>query len=177
MSRLSRRQLLVVLGTAAGAAVLGVVLVMALTPGALQQADLNLPDGAPVAWAVSMLCGHSQSRMAGPSVMLALSKAAAVRGWRVVLLGSTPSVQRELSLRLRALYPSLQLVGGVVPPFRDLDDSEEARILAKLRDMRPDLVFVSLGAPKQEKWMLRHQSDLGCYMVGVGAAQGSDWIL
>jgi N-acetylglucosaminyldiphosphoundecaprenol N-acetyl-beta-D-mannosaminyltransferase len=137
---------------------------------ALREADINLPDGAPVAWAVSRFLGRRQERMPGPTVMLHVLKTAAASGWRVALYGSTLAVQDELVRRLRREYPALQVAATISPPFRELTPKEESDVLHDLRASRPDILLVSLGAPRQEKWMHGHRSQMDCTIIGVGAA-------
>lgn len=137
---------------------------------ALRHADVCLPDGAPIAWAVSWLTRSPQSRLAGPDVMLEVLRHARERGYRVLLYGSTDETLERLRKRLRAAYPGLLLVDAISPPFRALTAAEEVVMCHRLRRARPDLVLVGLGAPKQELWMQAHRKELGALLLGVGAA-------
>jgi len=137
---------------------------------ALKEADVNLPDGAPVAWAVSQLARRRQPRLAGPSVMLMMLGRAQARGYRVLLYGSTDQVVGLLQKKLEARYPGLAIVDAISPPFRPLTDSEDAELCDRIRRARPDIVFVGLGAPRQEMWMRAHRDALDAVLVGVGAA-------
>jgi len=137
---------------------------------ALWQADVNLPDGAPVAWALSALYRHRQDRLAGPTAMVEILGLASRRGYRVLLFGSTPEIQRRLSSRIRMEFPGVMLAGCISPPFRRLSREEDAEVMRQVHEARPDVVLVSLGAPKQEVWMRQHAADLGVPAVGVGAA-------
>jgi len=137
---------------------------------ALRSADLTLPDGAPVAWGVSALGVRGQERVTGPSTMLSVLEAAERHGLRVLLYGSTDEILDVLSARLVARYPGLQLVGTISPPFRALTPDEDEHMIEKINDLRPDVTFVALGSPKQEKWMLAHRGRVRSVMFGVGAA-------
>lgn len=137
---------------------------------ALRGSDVNLPDGTPVAWAVSWLAHVRQPRLPGPDMMLEVLGRARERGYRVVLYGSTEATLERLQERLRAAYPGLAIVDAISPPFRDLTADEEAATNDRIRRARPDVLFVGLGAPKQEIWMQAHCRQLGTVLFGVGAA-------
>jgi N-acetylglucosaminyldiphosphoundecaprenol N-acetyl-beta-D-mannosaminyltransferase len=137
---------------------------------ALKTADVNLPDGAPVAWAVSRLAHRHQPRLAGPAIMLAMLGRAQAKGYRVLLYGSTDRVLQLLQDRLQARYPGLAVVDAISPPFRSLTDAEDADLRERIRRAKPDVVFVGLGAPRQEMWMLAHRDSFDAVLVGVGAA-------
>jgi N-acetylglucosaminyldiphosphoundecaprenol N-acetyl-beta-D-mannosaminyltransferase len=77
----------------------------------------------------------------------------------------------ELARRLRLRHPGLQIVGGHVPPFRALTPEEEDAVVADIERCRPDVVWVGIGVPKQEKWMARMRPRLSApVLIGVGAA-------
>jgi N-acetylglucosaminyldiphosphoundecaprenol N-acetyl-beta-D-mannosaminyltransferase len=137
---------------------------------ALCAADLNLPDGAPVAWTLSRLSGVRQERLAGPSVMLRLLELASDRGYKVLLYGSTPGIQAAVVSRIARDYPRVVVAGTISPPFRSLTDDEDRGICRRIRESSADLVLVSLGAPKQEIWMRDHRETLAIPLFGVGAA-------
>jgi N-acetylglucosaminyldiphosphoundecaprenol N-acetyl-beta-D-mannosaminyltransferase len=137
---------------------------------ALNNADFNFPDGAPVAWALGRIYGRPQRRMSGPSTMLEVLAHSESAGYRVLLYGSTPQVLALLENRIRAAFPKLDLAESISPPFRLPDESEDSRMCRRIRAQKPDVVLVALGAPKQEKWMFAHRDKLPCVMIGVGAA-------
>lgn len=137
---------------------------------ALSDADINLPDGAPVAWAVSLFTGQTQPRLAGPSVMLKVLEYADVHRHRVVFYGSTERVLEQLQTRVRADYPRAVIADAISPPFRSLSPGEEEALCSRIRVAKPAVVFVGLGEPKQEKWMYAHSGEIPALMIGVGAA-------
>jgi N-acetylglucosaminyldiphosphoundecaprenol N-acetyl-beta-D-mannosaminyltransferase len=136
----------------------------------LQDADMTTPDGMPVAWMMRRLGYDSQQRIAGPDLMWRYCAEAQQRGDRVFLYGSTPETLERLQLRMAADFPNLQLVGAHSPPFRELDPDEDAEIVRTIERSGANLVFVSLGCPKQEQWMHAHRGRIRAVMVGVGAA-------
>lgn len=137
---------------------------------ALADADLVAPDGAPVAWTLSIKGGQLQKRVDGPGMMLQLCKLAAAQGVRIGLLGSTPEVLEQLVLRLKRAHPALQIAYVHSPPFRTLSEEENAQVCEDIADVGVGLLFVGLGCPKQEAWMRAHKGRIPAVMLGVGAA-------
>ena len=152
----------------------------------LNRAAFNLPDGMPLSW-VGWLQGLRQmDRVSGPAFMLAMCRLSVERGYRIFLYGGEPGVAEELRESLQAKFPGLQVVGTYTPPFRSLNAEEEREFLAQVREARPDIVWVGLGAPKQERFMAQFVEQLQVpLMIGVGAAfdyhtgrirDCSDWV-
>lgn len=133
-------------------------------------AGLVTPDGMPLVW-LSRLGGHRHvERVYGPDLMLALC-ARAVGRYRHFLYGGGDGVAERLAARLRARIPGLALVGTETPPFRPLGAEEDAALVQRINAARPDIVWVGLGTPKQERWMSAHVEQLGASaLIGVGAA-------
>ncbi len=136
---------------------------------AVNQADLALPDGMPVAWVIR-LGRLPQSRIAGPDLMLAYLAQAARHGEPVFLMGSTEKTLARLHERLCATFPALKVAGMYSPPFGELNEHEDARIVARINESGAHVLFVGLGCPKQEKWMSEHRGSVKAVMLGVGAA-------
>jgi N-acetylglucosaminyldiphosphoundecaprenol N-acetyl-beta-D-mannosaminyltransferase len=139
---------------------------------ALRGSTLVVPDGMPVVWAANLLGERLRDRVYGPELMLRYSKHSAERGHRVWLYGGRDQgslVQLALSLRRR--HPGIQVVGGYSPPFRPLGEDEESAVARQINEARPDVLWVGIGVPKQEKWMARMRERLDVpVMCGVGAA-------
>jgi N-acetylglucosaminyldiphosphoundecaprenol N-acetyl-beta-D-mannosaminyltransferase len=139
---------------------------------ALREATLVVPDGMPLVWAANLLGEQLADRVYGPELMLRYSDRCAGRGHRVWLYGGRDQgslVQLALSMRRR--HPGIQIVGGYSPPFRPLDEAEEASLVEQINQARPDVLWVGIGVPKQEKWMARMRERLEVpVMCGVGAA-------
>lgn len=134
-------------------------------------ADMVTPDGMPLVW-LARLCGHGHvGRVYGPDLMQAAFAASRARGWRHFLYGGRPEVAERLEEVLRRSYPGVEIVGRHSPPFRPLTQAEECEDWRRINAARPDIVWVGLGAPKQERWMARSAAHLdGPVLVGVGAA-------
>ena len=93
------------------------------------------------------------------------------RGYRHFLYGGAEGVPELLADRLRERFPGLQVVGVYSPPFRPLTSEEDAALCRMVDDARPDIVWVGLSTPKQERWMAAHVGRLSApVLVGVGAA-------
>jgi N-acetylglucosaminyldiphosphoundecaprenol N-acetyl-beta-D-mannosaminyltransferase len=134
--------------------------------------DFTVPDGQPLVWALKLL-GHDLSdRVYGPELMERACARAARSGRRMYLYGGRSQgalVQLTRNLRLR--HPGLQIVGGHVPPFRELTAVEEDAVVTDIRRSGAEVVWVGIGVPKQEKWMAHMTGRLdGCMLLGVGAA-------
>jgi N-acetylglucosaminyldiphosphoundecaprenol N-acetyl-beta-D-mannosaminyltransferase len=136
----------------------------------IQQADMATPDGAPVAWMMRRLGYRDQMRINGPDLMFRYCAQAAQRDERIFLYGNTPETLETLQRRLLRAFPTLQIVGCYSPPFRALTPREDAEIVQRINDSGAGTVWVSLGCPKQERWMAAHRGQIHAVMVGVGAA-------
>jgi N-acetylglucosaminyldiphosphoundecaprenol N-acetyl-beta-D-mannosaminyltransferase len=137
----------------------------------LNATDIATSDGMPLAWAMRSLGIRHQPRVYGPDLMLALCEQAATLGHRIFLYGGRDEVLSVLRGNLIERFPGLQIVDAYSPPFRPLTLEEDRAIVRRIRDSQADIVFVGIGAPKQERWMVYHRDKLpGVIMLGVGAA-------
>jgi N-acetylglucosaminyldiphosphoundecaprenol N-acetyl-beta-D-mannosaminyltransferase len=139
---------------------------------ALSGATLVVPDGMPVIWAANLLGENLSDRVYGPELMLRFNDACAERGQRVWLYGGRDQgVLVKLALSMRQRHPGIKIVGGFSPPFRALSDEEESALAEQINTARPDVLWVGIGVPKQEKWMARMRDRLDVpVLCGVGAA-------
>ncbi len=138
---------------------------------ALNKSWLTVPDGMPVVWAARMLGGSIIDRVYGPNLMLQICETAEMFGFSVFLYGGKPQTLRKLKRSLLERFPHLKIAGAYSPPFRSLSPEEEEAIITMINTASPDILFVGLGAPKQEKWMAKHCRKAKVnVMVGVGAA-------
>lgn len=137
----------------------------------LNEALLTVPDGMPVVWAQRLLGGRRlPDRVYGPTLMLKLCDAAAARGLPVYLYGGRAGVPERVREVLTAARPKLVVAGTCSPPFGPREPAAEAADLARIRESGARLVFVGLGAPKQERWAARAARELPAVLVAVGAA-------
>ena len=134
-------------------------------------AGMVVPDGMPLVW-LGKLHGHSHmTRVYGPDLMLALCERSVERGYRHYLYGGAEGVPELLAERLRQRFPGIQIVGTYSPPFRPLTPEEDETIVQRINQSHPDIVWVGLSTPKQERWMAAHVGRVSApVLIGVGAA-------
>jgi N-acetylglucosaminyldiphosphoundecaprenol N-acetyl-beta-D-mannosaminyltransferase len=132
---------------------------------------LTVPDGMPLVWA-GRRAGFSQmDRVAGPDLLERVLAESAERGWTQYFYGGAEGVAEELARRFQDRHPALKVLGVECPPYRPLTDAEDAETVARMNEAAPDIVWVGLGAPKQERWMADHRDRLNAtVLIGVGAA-------
>lgn len=139
---------------------------------AYARASLVVPDGMPVVWASRLLRSPVKERVTGSDLMPRLCEIAAARKLKVFFVGGAPGVADRAAERLKHSYPGLVIAGTVCPRQGfEYEPANDAAIVKAIRESDADLVFVCLGAPKQELWMSGH---LACFekgvFIGVGAA-------
>jgi exopolysaccharide biosynthesis WecB/TagA/CpsF family protein len=132
---------------------------------------LTVPDGMPLVWAGQRAGFEEMDRVAGPDLLERVLAEAADRGWTQYFYGGAEGVAEELRERFQERHPALKVVGVECPPYRELTDAEDAETVARMNEARPDIVWIGLGAPKQERWMADHRDRLNAtILIGVGAA-------
>jgi N-acetylglucosaminyldiphosphoundecaprenol N-acetyl-beta-D-mannosaminyltransferase len=137
----------------------------------LNGAMINTPDGMPMSWVGWMNGFHAMDRVYGPDFMLALCKLSVKRGYRHFLLGGKPGVAPALQSTLQSRFPGLNVVGTYTPPFGPLTTEDEDFLFGLVWCAKPDIIWVGLSTPKQEKFMATYAGRLRApLMVGVGAA-------
>lgn len=137
----------------------------------LLASDMNTPDGAPVAWYMRMYGARKQQRVCGPDLMMQCCAALnSPESPSIFLYGSTDENLRSLTSILSRRFPQLKVAGHISPPFRALSENETNSIISQINASGAGLVWVSLGCPKQEKWMGANRLLISAVMVGVGAA-------
>jgi len=137
----------------------------------LNEAVLCLPDGMPTVWAGRIQRYRQMARVYGPDYMLELCRWSVSRGYRHFLYGGKPGVAKLLQVKLEEVLPGLQIVGTYTPPFGPLSDAQESELKELVADRKPDILWVGLSTPKQERFMAEHLCKLSVkLMAGVGAA-------
>jgi len=137
----------------------------------INHSTLNIPDGRPTVW-VGWLRGMFQMRqVTGPNLMLRLCALSAEKNYRHFFYGGNEGVADELKATLTRRFPGLNVVGTYCPPFRALNEQEEAELVRTVAETKPDFFWVGLSTPKQEKFMDQYHAKLDTkLMFGVGAA-------
>jgi N-acetylglucosaminyldiphosphoundecaprenol N-acetyl-beta-D-mannosaminyltransferase len=143
-----------------------------LLMGALREATLTVPDGVPVVWAANLLGERLRGRVYGPELMRRHCAHAAAHGQRVWLYGGhDDDALAALTANLGRDHPGLQIVGGHSPPHREPTAADDDEAVERINRDSPDVVWVGLGMPKQERWMARLRPRLEApVLCGVGAA-------
>lgn len=137
----------------------------------LNRALLVTPDGMPTVW-VGKAQGHRRmARVYGPDLMLELCRRSVKNGATHFLYGGNDGVAQDLAAKLRSRFPGIRIVGAYTPPFRPLNRDEEAALIEQVKAAQPDLFWVGLSTPKQERFMEAYLHRLDAkVMLGVGAA-------
>ena len=137
----------------------------------LNGAFLCTPDGMPMVWA-GRLAGHrDMRRVYGPDLMLDVCRWSETSGCKHFFYGGAEGVAELLAQKLKSRFPKMEIAGTFTPPFRPLNAAEEKQFSETIRAAQPDILWVGLSTPKQEKFMAKFLPKLDVtLMVGVGAA-------
>lgn len=143
---------------------------------ALNKADVALADGVGLVWAAGFLGLPKLTRATGRELFLELLKLANKSSFKIYLLGATPSVNGEVIKKIKRQFPRIEVKGEGGPVYDnnlsleiESDIKYHKDIIKHINDFRPDLLFVALGAPKQEKWINRYLPEIkvgGAMVVG-----------
>lgn len=132
-----------------------------------KNAAFVLPDGKPLSVYSRKHGFAGAERVTGPDLMLALFERD--NGLRHYFYGSTQQTLAMLGKKLSERYPALAVAGMVSPPFHRLSEAEDAKAVEEINASGADIIWVGLGAPKQENWMYDHRDRVNGVMIGVGA--------
>lgn len=136
----------------------------------LVDADLILCDGTPLIWMSKWLGDPLPERVAGSDLVPLLLDLAQEKGHRVFFLGGRDEVVAIAEDKIKERWPGLHIAGMYSPPFAPMDQMDHASICQRIREAKADILFVSFGCPKQEKWLAMNFRDAGVPVaIGVGA--------
>lgn len=137
----------------------------------VNKAGLITPDGMPLIW-LSKLYGHKHcERVYGPTLMLKLCKLAQFHKWKIFLLGGASRQNLLLIKKITQQFPKIIIVGSKETPTKQLKTKENNKILHQINNVKPHIVFVGLGCPYQELWMINNHHRINTnVLIGVGAA-------
>ena len=134
----------------------------------INAAQMVTADGSGVVWASKQLGVPLAERVTGIDLVNSICEGSAANGWKLYILGSAPGVADTAAENIRAKYPGCNIIGTHHGYF---DAEQEQNILAELRELKPDVLFVALGAPKQEYWIADHIEALGIPVaMGIGGS-------
>jgi len=139
---------------------------------AYAKAGLVLADGAPLLWVARLQGTPLKTRVTGVDFVVEFCRVAAQRSRRIFFLGGLDGAAQQAAEVLQKRFPELIVVGTHSPSLGfERKEDENRQIIEMVKSKRPDVLFVAVGAPKQEKWLWRHRQDLGPIVcMGVGAA-------
>lgn len=134
-------------------------------------ADLRGADGVPFVWWLRRFLKAPSDRITGPEIIWRLMRRAESTAYTFYLYGGAPEVVAKMKERLEGEYPYIRIVGYYSPPFRPLRIEEDEAICAEINRLKPDILLVGLGTPKQDYWIEEHLTKIpGSIFVAVGAA-------
>jgi N-acetylglucosaminyldiphosphoundecaprenol N-acetyl-beta-D-mannosaminyltransferase len=135
----------------------------------INEAGLVVPDGMPLVWLARWNNIPIRRRVTGAELMQTFCEQTGPR-YRHFFYGGAPDVAEDLSQKLNLRY-GITVAGTYTPPFRPLTDQEEADVAKLVKETAPDVLWVGLSTPKQERWIYAHRLSLPVpVMLGVGAA-------
>jgi N-acetylglucosaminyldiphosphoundecaprenol N-acetyl-beta-D-mannosaminyltransferase len=134
-------------------------------------ASLCVPDGMPLVWIARLTGQRHVGRVYGPDLMLSFCELAAQRGYRNYLLGGIEGRPEALAQQLTIRFPDLSVVGMRPTPERPLPPAENEDVIAEINRVAPDVVWVGIGTPFQDRWIAQNRDRLAApILVAVGAA-------
>lgn len=136
----------------------------------LNSADLFAPDGILLLTIARIRGFLLRKENTGPQLMWDFSQVANQKGYKYYIFGDTEDVLQALHARLKETFPNIQVVGLNSPPFRPLTLEEDESVIAQINEAAPDVLWVGLGTPKQDRWIHERRNRLNVPVaVGVGA--------
>ena len=138
----------------------------------VNQSTFAFADGMPLVFALRLIYGIRQDRIAGMDFTASILKGCEEKGLSVFLYGSTPETLEAFQAQIKKNYSQLRLAGMISPPFRALNEDETNSMIAEINNAGTHIVLVGLGCPKQEIWMAKNSTSINSCLLGVGGAFG-----
>ncbi len=136
----------------------------------INSADMVTPDGKPICWALKLLTGVNQERVAGMDLLPSLLQQLEAKKLSAYFYGGSQQMLDSTLAYLSVNNPGLKIAGSYSPPFRNLQEAETTAIIDTINKTTPHILFVVLGCPKQENWMHQNRHRLHTVSIGVGGA-------
>ncbi len=137
----------------------------------VNKADLVVTDGMPLVWLTKLYRYQDTERVYGPKLMLKICEYAQNNKIKIFLLGGAPNQSRELLVKLIKLFPKLLIVGNQDTPTRPINKKNNNQIIKQINRSNAQIVFIGMGCPYQELWMIENRINLKPnILIGVGAA-------
>lgn len=137
---------------------------------AFQAADIAFPDGLPLVWTSRLLGQYTGGRVAGPDFFVKFHTFAEDKGYSHYYLGGGPGGSEKVVESLQSKHPKMKIAGNFSPPFGKLSKEMNQQILERINAVKPNILWVGMGAPRQEMWIYDHFNKLDVNIaIGVGA--------
>lgn len=136
----------------------------------MKRAALVLADGKPLGWACRLLYKTKQERISGMDFLPRMLAVANEKKLSVFFYGSTPDVLISVQKKIASAFPSIHFAGAISPPFLPMTGEETRKDIEQINGTGAQLVFVSLGCPRQEKWMAENTDRINAVLLGIGGA-------
>ena len=137
----------------------------------LNEADFPMPDGIPLVWASKVLGRPVGSRVCGPDFLVEMNKRAAEKGYTVFIMCGGDKKAERTAAAFQALHPNMKIVGAWTPPMGPIEGELNEYILGEIARVQPDILWVGLGAPLQERWVWTNRQRIEARFTGaVGGA-------
>ena len=135
-------------------------------------ADITTADGVPLIWASKALGNPVRGRVTGLDLLPEFAKVAAKKGYTFYLLGAANGVAEKLKRKLESEHNGLRILGTYSPPYKErFDEEDNQEMIDRINQVKPDVLWVSLSAPKQDYWIYENFEKLDVNIaIGVGAA-------
>ena len=135
-----------------------------------RKAALTLVDGVPIMWAARLLGKPLKEKISGSDLVPEFCRMSHKKGYKLFFLGGRPGAARLSRKIMLTKFPNVNIVGTYSPPYGfERDEKENTKIVKMIKDASPDILFVGLGVPKQEKWIEKYYQELKVPMsMGVG---------
>jgi N-acetylglucosaminyldiphosphoundecaprenol N-acetyl-beta-D-mannosaminyltransferase len=136
----------------------------------MNAADIANPDGMPIVWALRAFGTPEANRVYGPDATLALLGSAQQKGIPIGFYGSNETTLAKLVCEVNGRFPGINIAFRMSPPFHKLTDEEDDVIVRQIKESGMRWLFVGLGCPKQENWVISHRGRIPAVLLAVGAA-------
>jgi N-acetylglucosaminyldiphosphoundecaprenol N-acetyl-beta-D-mannosaminyltransferase len=136
----------------------------------INDSEFVTPDGQPLIWTLNWLYGIKQERISGMDLLPALLERMSTLGISAFFYGGTEIMMKITQNYIAEIYPNLKIAGFHSPPFSEQNEILDDKIMERINNSSPVILFVVLGCPKQEKWMYSIKDKLNTVMIGIGGA-------
>jgi N-acetylglucosaminyldiphosphoundecaprenol N-acetyl-beta-D-mannosaminyltransferase len=131
---------------------------------------ISTPDGMPIVWYIKAKGFKNATRVCGSDLMREIFKVSEKRGYKHFFYGGTDDILLKIKENISKEFPRLKICGMYAPPFRELSEEENEKVVADINESSPDFVWIGISAPKQEKWAVRNVDKINsAILMPVGA--------